>query len=358
MDQLTDLQAAINASPYFNGQGQTYEIAGDLCLPDHCALENINLVQLDQTDSRRTVKKIGGCDIRLRNVSVNVGSDSTLGNVTNSAGIWISGVNGVSLDEIDITGNGKLAGILLYGLVSPKLGRLRVHDMQFSAASDPGSEQLVGIWLNNCSRFTLPAADVSNITSVINGVTRAYQTDGIDCSGCHDFSITTPFVSMCGEGLDISGSAGNARFSVIGGHFWDIDSWGLKLCNSASSGVISDVIVRSAGYGGFTVGGASQSGLPHCENIQFIGCRAINTGSNGNWASQNTAGFSIMNGIYDAGYPMGVQFISCTARDTQGVPTMKYGFVGQPAINSSSPNKMINCASFGYSIATTLGNFG
>jgi hypothetical protein len=290
----------------------------------------------------------------LRNVKVHRGTDMAEGSISDSAGIWLANVTGVVvLDDIEVTGHGKGNGIALFGLVEPKLGRLHVHDMRFSAAS-ASSEQLIGIRLENCSRFTLPQPLVHGIDSEIASVVRAVQTDGITIAGCSDFTLLGPQVYSCGEGIDITGGAGNKRFSIVGGNLRDIDSFGIKCANSASFGLISDVNVRDAGYSGFVVSGPAESGLPKCEHIRFVNCNAINTGSNGNWSTQLVAGFAIMSGAYDPTWPQHIRFINCLALDNQPTKTMKYGYRNE---NNNTANKLISCESIGHTLTSTIGTF-
>lgn len=354
MDQLADVQSQVDTG-YFNGQGQTFEVAGNILPPDNCIIENATFIQLDPAVSRRTIYKNGGTGLRLHNVKVDRGSWLTYGTLSGSAGIWIASTSNVDLDKIEVTGHGLGSGVALHSLQSPRLGDIYVHDMRYSEASDPGSERVIGIWLNGCIRFTLDKPIVSRLDGEIGGVLRAYQTDGISISGCSDFSIIGAQVGICGEGIDITGSIGNSRFSVIGGNIHNIDSFGLKLANTASIGMIQGVTAMNCGYSGFVMGGASEQNIPNEEYIRLIGCQSVNAGSNGRWASYTTAGFSIMQGAYAPDYPQNVRLIDCLAIDWQATKTMKFGYRNE---NNSTTNRLINCQSVGHSIASVSGNFG
>lgn len=353
MDQLAYLQVQITENAHFNGEGQTFEIAGDLVIPDNRAVENITVVQLDPTAARKTITKTGGSNVTLSNVKIDRGSDKAAGNITTSAGAFFNDVRGLTLDGVEVTGHGKGVGIYLLNVKNPKMRGLHVHDMRFSAASNPGTEQLFGIWLNNCAGFEF-SPTVDRIESEISGVARPVQTDGVCISGCTDFKIKDPMISFCGEGIDLTGSLGNRKFEIIGGVLSDIDAFALKLANSASRATIHGVTFLRAGWSGFIASGPGAPGIPRCEDIDVIQCKAIDTGSNGRWASQNVAGYSVMQSNIDTTYPQGVRLISCTAQDTQAVRTMKYGARN----DNGTLNKLIDFSSSGHTVSALLGAWG
>lgn len=352
-DQLPFLQAAINASPVFDGAGATYELAGDLVLPDGALLSNINLIQLDQTANRKTVTKTGGWIKGLQKVSVHRGTNKAVGNISTSGGIWLSGVRGLHVfDDIEVTGNGPGAGVYMQNIYGPNLGRISVHDMRYSAASNPGTEQIFGIWMNMCSDFKLSAPDVHRIDAEIGGVVRALQTDGITVGGCRAFKIFGAVVSYCGEGIDVTGSNGNTEFEIVGGEIFDCDAFGLKLANSATKGKVRGVSARDCGWSGFVVSGPNFSGVA-CDDIEFVGCDSLNSGSNGYWSGGHTTGFSLLSSPSYSAYPSNVVFNGCTARDTQAVKTMKYGWRNE---NNSLTNRLRNCVSTGHINGALLGS--
>jgi hypothetical protein len=353
MDQLPYLNTELAAGS-FNGMGATFEVAGDLVIPDNRVLENVTIIQLDPTVTRKTITKTGGSNATLRNVKIDRGSDKVAGHIATSAGAFFNDVRGLTLDGVEVTGHGKGVGIYLLGVNNPVMRNLYVHDMRWSAASNPGTEQSFGIWMNNCAGFELFNPVVDRVESEIAGVVRPFQTDGICISGCTNFKITDPMVSFCGEGIDLTGSLGNRKFEINGGILSDIDAFALKLANSASRGTIHGMEFIRAGWSGFIASGPGEAGIPRCEDIDVIQCKAIDTGSNGRWAAQNVAGYSVMQAHIDLTYPQGVRLISCSAEDTQVVKTMKYAARN----DNGTLNKLINFTASGWTVSKLLGTWG
>lgn len=348
MDQLPDLLAQLAACPVLDGSGATYEIAGDLVLPDGALLQNVNLIQLAPGATRKSISKTGGWIKGLKNVSVHRGTDKSAGNINTSAGIYLCDVAGVEVfDEIDVTGDGKGCGIQMLEIHGPRLGKIRVHDMAYAGAAT--QEQIFGVWMNQCSDFQLDRVEVNRLGSDTG---RFYQTDGVTVSGSVNFSITRPQISFCGEGIDLTGSVGNSRFEIIKGEITDCDAFSLKLANSASNGLIRQVKMARAGFSDFVASGPSQAGIARIENVTLYGCESLNPG-NDHWAASNITGFSIMTGSVDTSYPKGFSFLSCTATDTRPVKRMKWGFRN----DCGTANRMANCTSTGHAIASVLGTF-
>lgn len=354
-DQLAYIQQQLIDNGYFDGRGQAFGVCGNLYIPDDSELYNIELIQLDQGPSRRTIYKSGGKNIRLDRVKIYRGEDMRIGTITDSAGAWLANIDGLSMNEVAVSGNGPGTGLRIINVNKATFSNLRAEDMRFAADSDPGTEQLVGIWRERCNNFTDIHPVAHRIDGVINGVSRPWQTDGIDFSGCRDFTVIGPQVSFCGEGIDISGTDGNRAFSIIGGNITDCDSYGVKLANSASHGHVIGVTASRCGFSGFVVSGPFTQNLPRCERNRFSECTALETGSNGRWSAYNVTGFSVMTSNYEPGLPEYIIFEGCNAIDGQNVKTMKYGFRNE---NNNTRNRLRDCDSIGHSIQGTLGVFG
>lgn len=329
-------------------KGSIYAVTGDITLPDAVDLRDISFKQLAPNDaSRRTLKKLAGSGpIRMSHVKVDRNGATTDGSIADAAGIWLANVDDIVLEDVVVTGDSKGTGILITAANRVKVVRPYVHDMSWSAAVDPGSEQLVGVWFVNCSQVEVVEPTIRNLTGFIGAnPERAIQTDGLDFSGCNIFNIIGGCIENCGEGVDISGTVGNRRFSVTNLLLLDIDSWGFKCANSASDGVVANCIARDCGLGGFVVSGPSSGGLPECKNISFSNCKAINTGSNGHWAANNPTGFSITTGATNPLLPHGVIFDRCEAIDYNTPATMAYGFRSEPSLTYASVrlNRRVNC---------------
>ena len=358
-DDSKALTNALASGHPLTGNGRRYAVSGDFTLPDNADIERLTLRQLSPDDaSRRTLVKLSGRGpLRLRRVKIEKNGATSNGSIGDAAGIWIANVDDVTLEDLEVTGNSKGSGIMLTGCNRIKVLRPYIHDMRWSDRSDPSSERLVGLWMNVCTEWVIEEPMIRNLDSVIGShAPRPYQTDGIAVSGSSVWRIAGGAIKNCGEGIDVSGSEGNSRFCIIGTQAIDIDSYGFKLANSASRGVVIGTTALDCGFVGHVVSGASEVGLPKCEDITFIRCKSISVGSNGRWAAHNTAGFAVLRGAFDTAWPQGIEFVECDAIDEQRRPTMKYGFRLE-ADNSAMgrPNRMLNCRSRGHTIAKTLG---
>jgi hypothetical protein len=354
-DQLALIQDRLNYNGYFNCKGQAYAISGDLVIPDGAELCNGELIQLDQCSNRRSITKTGGKNARIDRMKIYRGDDLRKGTITDSAGIWLYGVTGLTMNEVTVYGNGPGTGMRLISCNDSEFNALTAQDMRFAADSNPGTEQLVGIWFDGCRNFSLNRPVARRIDGTINGDTRPYQTDGIDFSGCRDFTVVGPQASFCGEGIDASGGDGNRAFTIIGGNITDCDSFGIKLANSASQGRVIGSTATRCGLGGFVVSGPTAPNLPRCERNAIVDCDSLETGSNGRWAAYNVTGFAVLSSGVDSSLPESIVFERCNAIDGQSIKTMKYGFRNE---NNNLRNKLVNCTSVGHSIQSTLGTFG
>ena len=310
-DDSTAVTNAFASGLRLDGLGKTYAVSGNFTLPDNCYLENAAFKQLTPNNSsRRTLTKTSGTgNMTLRNVVVNKNGATTDGTIADAAGIWLANIDNVLLDNVEVTGNSKGTGIFLSTGSRFRVHNCYVHDMRWTNGMDPGAEQIVGLWLNAATDIDVVAPRIRNLDGQIGaGAVRAYQTDGITVGGCSNFRIIGGEIENCGEGIDITGSAGNFRFSVIGTHARDIDSFGFKAANSASDGVlwVYGVQVRIQRL---CREWRDSAGLPRCEDITFIGCKARDTGSNGNWSAQNVVGFAALVGSFDTFLPAGDPFI-------------------------------------------------
>lgn len=358
-DQLAYIQNQLDTTGRFDGAWGSYEICGTLFVRDDQILERVNLIQLDQS-AARTVWARNSISPRIQGVSIERGEDTTIGTVGNTFALHVDSCTGDPvIDDILVTGNGPGVGIMLYGLKSLEVTRLRVRDMQYSCNSDPGTEQLVGIWLHHCEGVVVNSPVVSGLYGTIAGTQRAYQTDGISGSSNHGCTITSPSVRNVGEGIDFSGGdLGNSNCSIIGGNVMDCDSFGVKLANSASGCIVSGVHAIRCGFAGFVASGPSQPNLPKAWLNTFTGCVARDTGSNGKWDGKGViVGFSVMNNsLYVPSLPERIRFSECTAIDTQSFPTMQYGFRNE---NNNAYNVLsAGCISIGHTIARSAGTFG
>lgn len=357
MDSLEQIQTILNNTLVFDGNNETYGISGELVLPDGALVKNATFIQLSPETAQKTIKKQGGWIVGIQNITIDRGTNKYSGTNTNSAAIYLENCRITSfLEDIEIYGHGKGVGLYLLDIFNPpEIKNIYVHDMRFASETLPQYEQLCGIWLNQCSNITLLDPKIYNLGSDIPGQNSFIQTDAITVSGGYNINIIRPDINSCGEGIDFTGSLGNRQISIIGGTVKNCDSFGIKLANSVRQALVYRVIVENCGLAGFVISGPSEANLPLPQNIDLVHCKAINIGSNGNWASYLVSGFCILSTQYNPSYPQNVQFHLCTAEDTQLVKTMKYGFRNE---TNNASNLLRNCSSIGYTTASTLGVWG
>jgi hypothetical protein len=237
-----------------------------------------------------------------------------------------------------------------------------IHDMQWAADTDPDTEQLVGIQIVHCTDFDIVDPLIRNLIGLIGSAApRAYQTDGFTIGASSFIRMVGGSVQNCGEGVDITGSDGCSRISLTGMQAINCDSFGFKFANTIAEATIVGCIAYGCGYAGFTVSGTTVENKPNCEDITFVGCRAMTTGSNGKWTTTNkVSGFLIFEGEHDKHLPANIRFIECEAIDEQAMPTMQYGFYNQiaPSALNVRANRMIGCQVVGASVAPTGGYIG
>lgn len=360
-DGSTDDSTALNAlfalgNKVYDGRGKTYAYTGNFTPASSMEIRNMTWKQM--APGAGTVRTIFGnttADLTLRNVKVLRNGTTTQGVVGNDAGMWFTACDNLRMYECEVSGDGPGFGMHIVNCTKPYLEKCYVHDMRWTAGADPGTEQIVGIYFNGSSDCWAVNCLAKNLDGKIGAAAvRAYQTDGIDFSGCDTFHVIGCQSENTGEGFDTTGSVGNKNFSFVACMATDIDSFGFKFANSAYDGTLSSCVAERCGYSGFVCGGAAAAGLPNERNIIFTGCIALDTASNGNWAAFNNAGFRIEQGAFDTYLPDGIRFIGCQAIDRQAVKTMKYGFINQPPYTSGSTlvtNRCIQCSASGFTVS-------
>jgi hypothetical protein len=347
--------AAINAATVLGvtvtGGGQTYGISGNLEVPANTSLQDITLKQLtpDAAGDVRTLTSDNSNNIRLVRVRVDRNGDGTNGSLNDDAGIYISGGSGHYFEGIEVFGDDMGTGFVIVNATKFTVVNPLIRDMDYSLGSDPGDDRVQGMWIASCSDFTVynpRARDLGG--NYGSGATPRY-TRGLVFSGCSDFYVHGPRVDSVDQGMDFTGSVpGNVRFEVTGGVCSDCYTWGYKFANSARDGTIIGAVAVRCGSSGFVASGPGATDTVVTGDLDFIGCSAYDTGSNGAWGT--TAGFRIIEGqTTAAGTPRGIRFIGCKAHDRQGVPTMDYGFLNTVAANTDGRyNEAIDCVSIGH----------
>lgn len=349
------VQAAFDSQCNLDGQGLEYVVRGSLELKGNGSLSNAKFFQAGSATDIRTLMRIGGTTT-LRNVRVDRGVDERNGGQGNSAGVFLQGVSDALLEDVEVTGNGYGAGIWVNGSTRVSLLRPNVHDMRWSTATPPQYEMLLGIWINDSTQVSILNGRVLNLLGETgDNVYRSWQSDGITGSGTDRLSIFGTAVENTGEGMDLTGSAGNQNFEIAHSSAIDSDSFGFKLANYGRYGLVRDSVAIRSGYAGFVVQGPSEASTPGflMTDVTLLRNRALNPGYNGRWnTSLSKIGFLVMAGPFHTSHPQRVRVLDSRAEDDQSTHTMRYGFYSQAG---TGPNGNNNVDSTGH---TTDGGFG
>jgi hypothetical protein len=347
--------AAFDAGIPVDGGDALYAVSGTFTLQyTRPYIRRLKLKQIAPGVGTRTLFFDGSEGVRIDNLYIDRGTNKSTGSITDAAGIWVTGGSGHVLRNIEVTGHGKGNGIALINVEDTVLENPFVHDMEFTdgAATD---DQLQGIWVQgalNC-RIVSPVVDTLVKTSEVTFPNR--YTRGIALGEASRFTISDPKVRNVDQGVDTTG-LNNLDVTVIGGHLYQCNTWGLKFANSAVRGRAIGVTAERCGSSCFVVSGPSGAGYVNkTMDIEFIGCTAINPGYNG-FAATN-CGFRVMATGFDADFPKGVRIIGCRAIDNQGVATMEYGFLNDVVYDGTAkkPNQLLDYISLGHTTGAASG---
>jgi hypothetical protein len=372
--------ASLPAGSMLDGEGKAYRVTGtfhirrDLTLKNAVFLQNSPAEQREGPRSVRTllIRGEAGRPIRivLENIVVHRGENPHQGSPNDAAGIWIDNVVDSQLHGIEITGNGRGAGLLLGDANNVEIRNLWVHDMAWAPClSQPEGlpwDEIRHSWntyqvipMDNCAvrgrlrvRIQEPLSGlivvrsrhvriidpvIERLHAIFSDGRRApWQTDGmtigsgqVDADGKSipaDILIRDARVSQVWEGIDIAGHPVHA-VRIENTKIDDIHAFGIKVANGAADIKIQKAKVSNSGIAAFVVSGKNTQAITHpaTHQVSIQESLAINTGSNRYWHGQATiAGFRVMSGRVSG--PIGVRIIRSTAIDEQNTSTMRFGF--------------------------------
>jgi hypothetical protein len=355
------LAAAIAAGRPLTGGSRIYGVRGELVLPANAQLQDITVKQLSPVGSGRcTLTSNGGDNIKLTRVKVNRNGDGTNGNDSfDAAGIFITGGSGHHFEDVEVWGDDKGSGFVVWEASNFDVVRLHVHDIRYAGA-DPGDDRVQGFWFRLCSDFRLIAPKLHDLGgSASSSLAKKWSRNAF--GGCSNFSVIDAQVWNVDQGIDLTGGPSNTNFRIIGGSARDCGSVGFKFANAARGGVVIGATTERCDlYGFFASGPSGDDNSIWTGNITFVDCLALDTGSAGTWSDPESirpAGFAVEVGSFHlTESPLGIRFVNCTALDRQAVPTMQYGFANEVAAPSDGRyNECINCVSIGHTASPTTG---
>ncbi len=360
-DQKAQIVAALATGKPITGDGMWYGVTGNIELPDGASLWDIKLKQLTPGATNVRTLTVGGgtytkpMDLRRAVVDRN-GLASTASTIVDYAGVWFNGITGLTLEDVEVHGDGPGRGIFIVNCTNVKVTRPHVHDMQWFKAVDPLTEQISGLHFQNSTNIVIDDPTIRDLTGFVGDTvgrttSTPYQTDGIDFSNCSNASIIGGRIKNCAEGSDVSGTGTNFNVWFYGTVYEDCDAFGQKWVHEAYQCGSVGCRAINCGYGGFVIGpgtvGEDDTGP---ITISISNALALDTGSNGRWSAFGVTGFYVQGG--GALEAQDVVFSNCAAIDTQAIPTMKYGFSN--SAGSPQAVRAVNC----YVQGATIADFG
>ncbi len=358
-DGVTDDTDAVNAALATNKivyglPNKIYGVSGNITLPTTTHLENIHFKQLTPDNvNRKTLHFDAGEKCYMKKVTVDRNGDGLGGAINTSAGIWVNDCDNVVLEDVEVFGDDKGNGLALFNCDTARIIRPYIHDMNFgdSSMAAPTDDVLQGIFIYGGTEWVLDSPRVVNLQGLWTSQTIINRwTRGIAVGGASDFQINSPTVSNVDQGIDITGGDNPNRFSVNGGNALDCFTYGFKAANSVKHGSFTGCNAIRCGFAGFIASAPGSVISLRTSRLEFIGCHAIATGSNG-FYNTTVSGFRVMSSGTYPNEPRAIRFIGCYADGSGGA--MNYGFFSDVDISNSTSswNTLTDCESTG---ATTL----
>ncbi len=291
--------------------------------------------------------------VKLENIKILRGNHPDAGMHSNAAGLYLVNASPLILRDVEITGDGKGAGLQINNCRPVRIDRLNIHDIRWAPyqgdvpftgevlARDFGwnnspiydfddraghfirvrvQEQLAGLMLTSSDDVEITNARVERIGTMIDGKFLPWQADGITVSGVKNLVMRDCVISEVWEGIDFTGKGVNG-FRQENIRISDCFSYSFKYAHPQKNGKVINCVSEGAGFKGFTIGA-------ECENIEFINCVSRETGKRGYWRREGRprnglAGFEVH---FEEGHsPRQITLKDCLAEDGDA-PTMEFGF--------------------------------
>lgn len=344
-----------------DGGDRIFAVGGDIATVEAVKpwIRSLRLKQLIPQMDGKTLNFKGCQAIRIDHLTIDRGTNSTIGNKDEAGGLWIEGGSNHRISNVEVFGDGKANGIVIWDTRSSLYDRLFVRDMGFDDAT-ADDDVMQGIWLYRNMDCILRKPRVSNLFGNARYAGVQFpnlRTRGITLAGNLRVEIEDPYVRDVDQGIDLTGSDGNRQCTVRGGHSFQCASVGVKLANSAVECRVIGHTAERIGMYAFLASGPAETNLPYkTQDCDFIDCTALDVGYNG-ISHPTPAGFEILKGDFDADHPKGIRFIHCRAVDRQARKTMKYGFFSNVAPNPDKPNRLIDPVSQGHIFGARSGSW-
>jgi hypothetical protein len=198
-------------------------------------------------------------------------------------------------------------------------------------------EQLTGMTLAQSADVEIVRSRIERVGATIDGKFLPWQADGMTVSGVTNFVMRDCVIVQAWEGIDFTGQGVNG-FVQANIRITDCFAYSFKYAHPQWNGKVINCVSERASYRGFTIGS-------ECENIEFIGCVALETGSGGYWRREGRERNGIAGFVVDfdsAHSPKGITLRDCRAENVK-FPTMEHGFsTSDRAKNPEHQVRLIN----------------
>lgn len=323
--------------------------------------------------------------VKLDKVKVLRGEHPESGMHSNAAGLYLVNASPLILTNVEVSGDGKGAGVFVNGCKQVRMDHVHIHDIRwapykgdvdFSAATlgsaDFGwnnspiydyddregrfvrvrvQEQTVGLVLTSSEDVEITHSKVERIGTTVDGKFLPWQADAITVGGVKNFTMRDCEVREAWEGIDFTGR-GVDGFVQENIRISDCFSYSFKYAHPQRNGKVISCVSERAAYKGFTIGS-------ECENIEFTNCVSLETGSAGYWVRpgrkhNGIAGFDVH---FDEGHsPHKITLRDCRAANVTFPTSMEFGFAtSDRARNPEHEIKLINPQAAGATVRAVDG---
>jgi hypothetical protein len=177
--------------------------------------------------------------------------------------------------------------------------------------------------VRDCDDVQLLDSKVARLQTKLGSKLIPLQSDGVTVANVRNIAVRNCHVSEVWEGIDFSDTSGE-DFIYENCIASDTFTFGFKLAHPKRNGRMINCKSYRAGAAGFVM-------EPEVENVEFIQCDALETGSNGYWTKDDgsrlmtTGGFRLGTRV-GLPTPVRIKFDRCTAINTNQPTTMDFGF--------------------------------
>lgn len=307
--------------------------------------------------------------VKLENVKILRGDHADAGMHSNAAGLYLVNVEPLILNKVEISGNGKGAGLFVTNARKVRMDGVHVHDILWAPyqgdvaptlamLEETGwngmpiydfdekegrfirvriQEQTNGIVLSNAEDVEIVNCRVERIGAMVEGKFYPWQADGFTMGAVKNLVMRDCTISDVWEGIDLTGQ-GVDGFVQENITISDTFAFGFKYAHPQKNGKVVNCVSTRAGLAGYTIGSES-------ENIEFINCQALETGADSHWVVKGRpdaiAGFEVMgDGVQNA---RNITIKDCVAENKKFRKAMAYGFrCAKPASEPELSNRLIN----------------